>query len=91
MIKRKESDTSIGINLILNPEFRKRFFFLLGALIIFRIGAHVPVPGVDASALADLYQRNASTGILNMFNMFSGGSLERFSVFAIGIMPYISA
>ena len=91
MIKRKESDTSIGINLILNPGFRKRFFFLLGALIIFRIGAHVPVPGVDASALADLYQRNASTGILNMFNMFSGGSLERFSVFAIGIMPYISA
>lgn len=64
--------------------------FLIAALIVFRIGAHVPVPGVDAAALADLYQ-SAGGGILGMLNMFSGGSLERFSVFAIGIMPYISA
>lgn len=64
--------------------------FLLGALVVFRVGAHVPVPGVDAAALAKLYQAQGS-GILGMLNMFSGGSLERFSVFAIGIMPYISA
>ncbi|MDO5355903.1 MAG: preprotein translocase subunit SecY [Conchiformibius sp.] len=64
--------------------------FLLGALIVFRIGAHVPVPGVDAAALAKLYE-SAGGGILGMLNMFSGGSLERFSIFAIGIMPYISA
>ena len=73
-----------------NLELRKRLMFLLGALIVFRIGAHVPVPGVDAAALANLY-KNAEGGILSMLNMFSGGSLERFSIFAIGIMPYISA
>ena len=71
-------------------DLKKRLVFLLGALIVFRIGAHVPVPGVDAAALAKLYE-SAGGGILNMLNMFSGGSLERFSVFAIGIMPYISA
>lgn len=74
-----------------NPDLRKRLMFLLGALIVFRIGAHVPVPGVDAAALAKLYQNVAGSGILGMLNMFSGGSLERFSIFAIGIMPYISA
>ena len=73
-----------------NPDLRKRFLFLLGALIVFRIGAHVPVPGVDAAALAQLY-KDQGGGILGMLNMFSGGSLERFSIFAIGIMPYISA
>ena len=78
-------------NLWSNPDLRKRIVFLLGALIIFRIGAHVPVPGVDAAALAKLYQNVAGSGILGMLNMFSGGSLERFSIFAIGIMPYISA
>ena len=78
-------------NLWSNPDLRKRVVFLLGALIIFRIGAHVPVPGVDAAALAKLYQNVAGSGILGMLNMFSGGSLERFSIFAIGIMPYISA
>lgn len=71
-------------------ELKSRILFLVGALIVFRIGAHIPVPGVDAAALANLYQ-SASSGILGMLNMFSGGSLERFSIFAIGIMPYISA
>lgn len=71
-------------------DLKKRLLFLLGALIVFRIGAHIPVPGVDAAALAKLYE-SASSGILGMLNMFSGGSLERFSIFAIGIMPYISA
>ena len=71
-------------------DLKKRLLFLLGALVVFRIGGHIPVPGVDAVALAKLYE-SAGNGILGMLNMFSGGSLERFSIFAIGIMPYISA
>ena len=71
-------------------DLKNRLMFLLGALIVFRIGAHIPVPGVDAAALTKLYA-GAGGGILGMLNMFSGGSLERFSIFAIGIMPYISA
>lgn len=71
-------------------DLKKRLLFLIGALVVFRIGAHIPVPGVDAVALAKLYE-SAGNGILGMLNMFSGGSLERFSIFAIGIMPYISA
>ena len=71
-------------------DLKKRLAFLLGALVVFRIGAHIPVPGVDAVALAKLFE-GARDGIFGMLNMFSGGSLERFSIFAIGIMPYISA
>lgn len=71
-------------------ELKRRLFFVLGALIVFRIGAHVPVPGVDPVALAELFDQQRGT-IIDMFNMFSGGALERFTVFAIGIMPYISA
>jgi preprotein translocase subunit SecY len=67
-----------------------RLWFLLGALVVYRIGAHVPVPGIDPVALASLFKQNEG-GILGMFNMFSGGALERFTVFALGIMPYISA
>ena len=67
-------------------DLKNRLLFLLGALLVFRIGAHIPVPGVDAAALAKLYE-SAGGGILGMLNMFSGGSLERFSIFAIGIMP----
>ncbi|MFZ6864450.1 preprotein translocase subunit SecY [Undibacterium sp. Ji67W] len=67
-----------------------RLWFLLGALVVYRIGAHVPVPGIDPTALADLFKQNQG-GILGMFNMFSGGALSRFTVFALGIMPYISA
>ena len=67
-----------------------RLWFLLGALVVYRIGAHVPVPGIDPIVLASLFKENAG-GFLGMFNMFSGGSLERFTVFALGIMPYISA
>lgn len=71
-------------------DLKNRLLFLLGALVVFRIGSHIPVPGVDGAALAKLYQ-SAGGGILSMLNMFSGGSLQRFSIFAIGIMPYISA
>lgn len=71
-------------------ELKSRLFFVLGALIVYRLGAHVPVPGIDPAALAKLFE-SQSGGILGMFNMFSGGALSRFTVFALGIMPYISA
>jgi len=71
-------------------DLKKRLLFLLGALVVFRIGAHIPVPGIDPHVLADLFQ-DQQGGILGMFNMFSGGALRRFTIFALGIMPYISA
>ena len=71
-------------------ELKRRLMFLLGALIVYRIGAHIPVPGIDPSVLSDLFSRQRD-GILGMFNMFSGGALSRFTIFALGIMPYISA
>jgi len=71
-------------------DLRKRLLFLLGALVVFRIGAHIPVPGIDPNALAELF-KGQQGGILGMFNMFSGGALSRFTIFALGIMPYISA
>jgi len=67
-----------------------RLWFLLAALVVFRIGAHIPVPGIDPVQLAALFNQNRG-GILGMFNMFSGGALSRFTIFALGIMPYISA
>lgn len=71
-------------------ELRNRILFLLGALIVFRIGAHIPVPGIDPAAMASFFNQQRGT-ILGMFNMFSGGALSRLTVFALGIMPYISA
>ena len=71
-------------------DLRKRLMFLAGALIVYRIGAFIPVPGVDPDALAQFFQQQEGT-ILSMMNMFSGGALERLSIFALGIMPYISA
>ncbi len=71
-------------------ELRQRLMFVIGALIVFRIGAHIPVPGIDPVALAQLFEQQRGT-ILDMFNMFSGGALGRLSVFALGVMPYISA
>lgn len=71
-------------------ELRNRLFFLLGALFVFRVGAHIPVPGIDPKALADMFEQQGGS-ILDMFNMFSGGALKRLSLFALGIMPYISA
>jgi preprotein translocase subunit SecY len=67
-----------------------RLWFLLGALIVYRIGAHIPVPGIDPAQLTALFNRNQG-GILGMFNMFSGGAMSRFAIFALGITPYISA
>ena len=71
-------------------DLKKRLLFLLGALLVFRIGAHIPVPGIDPTKLAELFQSQQG-GILGMFNMFSGGALSRFTIFALGIMPYISS
>ena len=73
-----------------SAELKSRLLFVLGALVVFRIGTFIPVPGIDPVALQILFEQQRGT-ILGMFNMFSGGALERFSVFAIGIMPYISA
>jgi preprotein translocase subunit SecY len=71
-------------------ELRSRLFFVLGAFFVYRIGAHIPVPGVDPEALALMFKQQEGS-ILDMFNMFSGGALKRLSIFALGIMPYISA
>ena len=71
-------------------ELRRRLTFLVMALVVFRIGSHIPVPGINPDQLQHMF-KDQSGGILNLFNMFSGGALKRFSVFALGIMPYISA
>jgi preprotein translocase subunit SecY len=69
-------------------ELRQRIFFVIGALVVFRLGSFIPVPGVNPDAMSNLVNGN---GLMDMFNMFSGGALERFSVFALGVIPYISA
>ena len=71
-------------------ELKSRLWFVLGALVVYRLGAHIPVPGIDPNTLKQLFDSQGG-GILGMFNMFSGGALSRFTVFALGIMPYISA
>jgi preprotein translocase subunit SecY len=71
-------------------DLRKRLLFLVGALVVYRIGTFIPVPGIDPDALRQFFDQQSGT-ILQMFNMFSGGALERLSIFALGIMPYISA
>jgi preprotein translocase subunit SecY len=71
-------------------ELKTRLLFVLGAILVFRAGSFVPIPGIDAAVLADLFQQQKGT-IIEMFNMFSGGALQRASIFALGIMPYISA
>ncbi|MDJ0831428.1 MAG: preprotein translocase subunit SecY [Desulfobacterales bacterium] len=77
-------------NIFKIPELKKRIIFTLSLLIVYRVGVHVPVPGIDSAVLADIFARAKGT-ILGIFNMFSGGALENLSVFALGIMPYISA
>ncbi len=71
-------------------DLRRRLVFLLLALVVYRVGAHIPVPGINPDELQQLF-KGQQGGILNLFNMFSGGALSRFTVFALGIMPYISA
>jgi len=71
-------------------DLKRRLWFLLGAMVVYRIGTHIPVPGINAAALDELF-RSQEGGILGLFNVFSGGALQRFSILALGIMPYISA
>ncbi|MBI3140726.1 MAG: preprotein translocase subunit SecY [Rhodocyclales bacterium] len=71
-------------------DLKRRLVFLLGALVVYRIGAHIPVPGIDPVQLAQLFEGQQG-GILGVFNLFSGGALSRFTIFALGIMPYISS
>ena len=71
-------------------ELKKRIWFTLGALLIYRFGTYIPLPGIDPEALAQAFQRQAG-GVLGLFNMFAGGAVERMALFALGIMPYISA
>jgi len=77
-------------NIFKIPELKKRILFTLGLLIVYRVGVHVPTPGIDGTALASFFAGKKGT-LLGLFDMFSGGALERLSVFALGIMPYISA
>src|ERR687890_764045 len=71
-------------------ELKKRIWFTLGALLVYRLGTYIPMPGIDPEALRQSFQ-NASEGVLGLFNMFSGGAVERMAIFALNIMPYISA
>jgi preprotein translocase subunit SecY len=82
------SESALGLGKM--GDLKRRLLFLLGALIVYRIGSFIPVPGIDPEQLAELF-RSQRGGILDMFNMFSGGALSRFTLFALGIMPYISA
>ena len=77
-------------NIFKIPELKRRILYTLALLVVYRVGVHVPVPGIDSVALAEIFDRGKGT-ILGIFNMFSGGALEKLSVFALGIMPYISA
>src|SRR5690606_19717188 len=70
-------------------ELKQRLLFVVGALVVFRLGSFIPVPGVDPEAMTRLVEGGG--GLLDMFNMFSGGALARFSLFALGVIPYISA
>jgi preprotein translocase subunit SecY len=72
-------------------ELQARLLFVFGAFVVYRVGAHIPVPGIDPKALQVMFEQQGGKSILDMFNMFSGGALMRLSLFALGIMPYISA
>src|SRR5579872_3878922 len=71
-------------------ELKNRIWFTLAALVVYRLGTYIPIPGIDPAILHDIFSHNAG-GILGMFDMFSGGALGRLSIFALNIMPYISA
>ncbi len=90
MAKRTQKPAALPPGAGPSQELKQRLLFVLGALVVFRIGSFIPVPGIDPVALEQLFDQQRGT-ILDMFNMFSGGALGRFSIFAIGVMPYISA
>ena len=91
------SNVKIRINMSPNlggltksSEFRQRIFFVIFALIVFRLGSFITLPGIDPAVMSFLFEQQRGS-ILDMFNMFSGGALSRMSIFALGVMPYISA
>ncbi|WP_119393718.1 preprotein translocase subunit SecY [Salinibius halmophilus] len=86
----KQGSQPSGQQGAVSGELVSRLLFVLGAFLVYRIGAHIPVPGVNPESMSQFFERNSDT-ILSMFNMFSGGALERMSILALGIMPYISA
>ncbi len=83
--------SSAVANIFKIPDLRKRVLFTLFVLIVYRVGAHIPIPGINVDALKDYFSEAQSTGILDFFDLFAGGALKRFTIFALGIMPYISA
>src|SRR6201996_6010932 len=72
-------------------ELKKRIWFTLIALVVYRLGTWIPVPGIDPHVLQDIFRKSGGGGILGMFDMFSGGALQRMTIFALNIMPYVSA
>jgi preprotein translocase subunit SecY len=86
----KKSINALASNGVMQSDLAKRLIFLLLALAVYRLGAHIPVPGINPEELSKMF-KSYSTGVLGMFNLFSGGALSRFTIFALGIMPYISA
>ena len=72
------------------PDLKRRILFTLGVLFVFRLGAHIPTPGVDTAAMAQLFGGNNS-GVLDFLNLFSGGALKNFSIFSLGVAPYINS
>jgi preprotein translocase subunit SecY len=73
------------------PELKNRIIFTFAILIVYRIGGHVPVPGINAEALFDFFEQQQGGGLFGLWDMFAGGAFKRATVFALGIMPYISA
>ena len=85
---------NVIVNIFKIPELRKKVLFTLFILVIYRIGAHIPIPGINGQALTEFFQRLSSTqggALFVIMNMFSGGAMGRATVMALGIMPYISA
>jgi preprotein translocase subunit SecY len=82
---------NVVTNIFKIPDLRKRIFFTLIILVVYRIGAHIPIPGINVDALKTYFMQAQSSGLLDFFDLFSGGAFKRFTIFALGIMPYISA
>ena len=86
--------SNVVVNIFKVPELRRRILFTLAILVIYRIGAHIPIPGINVDALKAYFDQAAKSqggGLLDFFDLFAGGALKRFTIFALGIMPYISA
>ncbi|OHD65664.1 MAG: preprotein translocase subunit SecY [Spirochaetes bacterium RBG_13_51_14] len=82
---------NVAVNIFKIPDLRKRILFTLVILIVYRIGAHIPIPGINVDALSSYFKQVQSSGLLDFFDLFSGGAFKRFTIFALGIMPYISS